>query len=211
MKIEGKINEVKRKDEKRNYQLICIRRWHEQERQKVRKIYLRHFSADWCVLREMDHVGWVLEPECRRSLRTLSHLYFDESCRTLRRISFIPSQDLEMEQFSWLQSKTGSSCDDPSVRVDTKLVVGRLVHKTEHNIRVRAFVLVFGGHPKKVMSGLRVGRHFRAEWKTREHWLVVVVVSDGDLNRHLLRPGVVTPSIRRNDLKIVDVLTFMVK
>ena len=128
--------------------------------------YLYHFCSGRCILREMNHVRRVLKPESGRPLRTVSHLYLYESCRTLRRISFISCQDFKMEQLARLHSQTGSSCDNPGVRADTELIAGRFVHKTEDYLRVCAVILVFGGHPKKVVSRLRIGRNFSAEGET---------------------------------------------
>jgi len=116
-----------------------------------------------------------------------------------------------MEQLPRLHSQTRSSGDNPGVRTNTELTAEGFVHKTEHYLRVCAVVLVFGCHPKKVVSRLRIGRHFGAEWETCKYGFVVVDVSDCNLNGHLLRPSVIPTAVRCDDLEVVDALLFMIE
>ena len=155
-----KNKERERKEKERNYAHICT---HWQYEAGNFKHYLQHFRPGRCILREVNHVGGVLKPESRRPLRTVSHLYLYESRRTLRRVPFISCQDLKMEQLPRLHSQTRSCSDNPRVRTDTELAAEGFVHKTKHYLRVCAVVLVFGGHPKKVVSRLRICRYFRTE------------------------------------------------
>ena len=116
-----------------------------------------------------------------------------------------------MEQLPRLHSQTRSSSDNPGVRTDSELTAERFVHETKHYLRVCAVVLVFGGHPKKVVSRLRICRHFSTEGETRKHGFVVVDVCNCDLNGHLLRPSVIPAPVRRDDLEVVDALLFMIE
>lgn len=177
----------------------------------MRRAYLNYIPSNRSVLREMNNVGCVLEPECGSSLRTLSHFNFYESRSTLGRIPLISGQHFQVKQLPRFHGQTRCSCNDASVGVDPELVVQGLVHETEHYLGVGALVLVFSCYSHQVVAGLGVGRHLGTERKAGEHGFVVVDVSDCDLDGNFLRPGVVAASVRCDHLEVVDTLTLVVE
>lgn len=64
----------------------------------------------------------------------------DKTGRTLRRVAFVPGQNLQMEEAARVGGQTGTGSDDACTGMDPKLAAGWLIHKTRKKTHIKLII-----------------------------------------------------------------------